>query len=180
MRAAGRILYALDEPLVVLPLDKTDTRSAESCVVLRAAALKRELWQHVTTLDLHHRVLSPALCVGTLTNFQSLYRAHRAHVPYSGSRREVAKLLQRYRLCFLHGSELESLKSHGKPKWRVSSIYHFDASLRRGEFMLRIGVGRGRIFSIDTTPYYSRELLVKKTYQFLEGSLDEETRSRGA
>lgn len=177
---SGRILYALDEPLVVLPLDKTGTRSMESCVVLRAASLRRELFRHVTPLDLHHRVLGPALCIGTLTNFQSLYRAYRAHVPFSSARREIAKLLQRHRLCFLHGDELEALKNHGKPKWRVSQFYHFDASLRRGELVLRIGVGRGRVFSLDTTPYYSRELLVQKTYQFLEGSLDETSRSRGA
>lgn len=180
MKAAGRILYALDEPFVVLPLDKAGTRSTESCVVLRAAALKRELWRHVTPLDLHHRQFSSALCVGTLTNFYSLYKAYRAKVSFSSSRREVAKLLQRHRLCFLYGSELDALKLYGKPKWRVSPFYHFDASLRRGDLVLRVGVGRGKVFSVDATPYYSRELLAQKTYQFLEGALDEETRSRGA
>lgn len=179
MKAAGRILYAIDEPLVVLPLDKAGTRSMESCVVLRASSLKRELLRHVAPLELHHKQLD-ALCVGTLTNFHSLYQAYRAKVPFSSSRREVAKLLQRHRLCFLYGSELDALKLYGKAKWRVAPFYHFDASLRRGDLVLRVGVGRGKVFSVDATPYYSRELLVQKTYQFLEGALDEETRSRGA
>lgn len=173
-----RVMYAMDEPLIVLPLDKTGRGVSKSCVVLRARGVHRELKRRDSVLAIHHEYLTPLSVVGMLLNFGELYEQYRTVVPFKPKRSEEAKLWKQHRVCFITGDDLETLQTYGTLKWKAATFYHYDSADLRETLMVRIGIGRGKVWSSDATPYYARDFLQKMTYQFLEGLLNEETRKR--
>lgn len=167
-------MYGLDEPLVVLPLDKMARATRNSCVVLRVIGLQRDLKKHHNVLQIHHRLLSTASVVGTLTNFGDLYRGWRATAPHTEEGAKIERILKQRRLVMLYGDQLDSLKTVGTMKWRYDTIYHYDGALNSSDALrFRVGIGKGKVYSADATAYYSSDLISRMTYQFMEGPLNE-------
>lgn len=168
MKTKSSVLYGIDEPLVLLPLDKANRGTRSSCVVLRARGLFRDLSRFTGVTSLHHRILSTSSVVGTLLNFKALHASYWAVVPHSKARIDLDKALEKKRVVFVHGAAIDVLKQGGVQKWRHGPVYHYDAAARGDLTHFRIGIGNGSVYSADATAYYCADLIAKMTYQFLE------------